>query len=143
MGSKAHLKDGESIARNFTGTTQRGSRRSLQQPRGLSGLELAPLAATQMRRQPDGPEAHAHQAAHGDSKGLEHSPDLAVAPFAQHDLVPAVRSAASARGDAVESGRAVFENDPLSESAQLLARELAPHPHRVLALDLVARVHEP
>src|SRR5207247_3304853 len=96
-----------------------------------------------MRRQADGSEAYAHQAAHGDSKGLEHSPDLAVAPFAQHDLVPAVRSAASARGDAVESGRAVFENDPLSESAQLLARELAPHPHRVLALDLVARVRQP
>jgi len=30
----------------------------------------------------------------------------------------------------------------LSESAEVLARELAPHPHRVFALDLVARMHE-
>src|SRR5213594_3472593 len=95
-----------------------------------------------MRRQPDWPEAHAHQAAHGDPERLEHAPDLTVAPFAQHDLVPAVRSAAPARGDAVEPGWAV-ESDPLSESAELFARELAPHPHRVLALDLVARMHEP
>src|SRR5437867_13446753 len=96
-----------------------------------------------MRRQPDWPEAHAHQAAHGDPERLEHAPDLTVAPFAQHDLVPAVRSAAPARGDAVEPGWAVVESDPLSESAELFARELAPHPHRVLALDLVARMHQP
>src|SRR2546425_9107360 len=95
-----------------------------------------------MRRQPDWPEAHAHQAAHGDPERLEHAPDLAVVPFAQHDLVPAVRSAAPARGDAVEPGRAVGQSDPLSESAELFARELAPHPHRVLVVDFVARMHE-
>src|SRR5207247_11218527 len=95
-----------------------------------------------MGRQPDGPEAHAHQAAHGDSKGLEHSSDLAVAPFAQHDLVPAVRAAASARGDAVEPCRTVFQRDPLSEPAEVLASELAAHPHRVLAPGLVAAMPE-
>src|SRR5439155_12294807 len=110
--------------------------------RRLPALKLAPLAAAQMGRQPDRPETHAHQAAHDDSKRLEHSSDLTVAPFAQHDLVPAVRAAASARGDAVEPCRTVFENNPLSERAQVLASELAPHPHRVLALDLVARMHE-
>src|SRR5207302_2920834 len=53
------------------------------------------------------------------------------------------RTAAPARGDAVEPGWAVDESDPLSEPTELFARELAPHPHRVLALDLVARMHEP
>src|SRR5712664_4143664 len=144
MGSKAHLKNDESIARNFTRNNanafseppsgvrfERG-----QEARGILGLELAPLASAQMRWQEDWPEAHTHQAAHGDSERLEHAPHLAVAPFAQHDLVPAVRPAAPARGNAVEPGRAVVEGDPLSECAELLARELAPHPHCVLALDL-------
>src|SRR6266852_3432879 len=149
MGSKAHLKSGRSIARNFTrnnGKTAGGASRVRlelsQQPRGILGLELAPLPSPQMRRQQDRPEAHAHQAAHGDSKRLEHAPHLAVSPFAQHDLVPAVRSAAPARGDAVEPGRAVVESDPFGEGAHLFARELAPYPHRVLALDLAARVHQ-
>src|SRR5260221_7259126 len=148
MGSKAHLKSAESIARNFTrnngrrsGAASRLRLERSEQPRGIPGLELAPLPAAQMRRQEDRPEAHAHQTAHGDSERLEHAPNLAVAPFAQHDLVPAVRSAAPARGDAVEPGRTVVEGDPLSQSAELLARKLAPHPHRVLALDLVAWMH--
>src|SRR6267143_7012823 len=150
MGSKAHLKNDESIARNFTRNNanafseppsgvrfERG-----QQPRRILGLELAPLASAQMRWQEDWPEAHAHQPAHGDSERLEHAPHLAVAPFAQHHLVPAVRSAAPARRDAVEPGRAVVENDPFGEGAHLFAREFAPYPHRVLALDLAARMHE-
>src|SRR5712691_10739576 len=92
-----------------------------KQSNGFPWIELAPLPAAQERRQAERPEAHAHQAAHGDSECLEHAPDLAVAPFAQHDLVPAVRSGAAARLDAVEPCRTVLQHDPARERQELLA----------------------
>src|SRR5713101_2902122 len=91
-----------------------------KQGSGFPWIELAALPAAQVRRQAERPEAHAHQAAHGDPERLEHAPHLAVAPFAQHDLVPAVRSGAAARLDALEPCRTVLEHDPARERALLL-----------------------
>src|SRR4029077_18567001 len=105
-------------------------------------IETAPSAAARIRRQHERAEAHAHQAAYRHAERFEHASHLAVASLAQHHLVPAVGPAPAARRNAVELRRTVVERDTAGELFHLLARKLAPHAHRVLALDLAAGVHE-
>src|SRR5690349_20000859 len=109
--------------------------------RSLLGIELSPMAAPEIRRQDEGSEAEAHQAAHGHAERLEDAPHLAVASLAQHYPISAVRTPAPAGRDAVERGRSVIEDHAARQRAEMFALERSPHPHGALALDLAARVH--
>jgi len=99
------------------------------------------LAAPQPRWQRDGPEPHPHQAAHRQSQGLEQPAHDAVAAFLQHDAVPAIGALAAFGCDGYATRHAVVQPDARQQPCRLRLGQLPAHPHRVLALETVARVH--
>src|SRR4029453_18152225 len=99
---------------------------------------LPPLDA---RRHGDGAVTGANQATHREAKRFEQAPELAIASFLDHDVVPMIGAFAAAILELLDLCRSVIELDARCERSLLLGRERAHHPDRVLALDLVARMH--
>jgi hypothetical protein len=119
--------------------------RRAEQRVDLVQLELHHFAALELRRHRDASVAHAQQARHGEADRLEQAAHLAVAAFLDDDLVPVVRAVLVAAGvlDLLDLRRAVVELDAALQRLDLLVGEPSEHAHRVLALDLVARMHHP
>ena len=75
---------------------------------------------------------------------MKDSPDFTFVTFFQDHVVPVVRALAALVHEAVEAALlAVDLHALLGEELHLLGRERAHEAHGVLALDLVARVHQP
>ena len=103
--------------------------------------KLAPLSWRKIARQLDGSVAHALQPAHTGTDRLENAPHLAVAPFPQGDPVPAVGAVAgSFQRDALERSGSVIQMDALLQFFNIYG---ALHSRQILALDLIAWVHQP
>ncbi len=74
-------------------------------------------------------------------KRLDQAAHLAVAAFLQHDVIPMIGALSAAVLECLDLGRAVLELDARQQRLLLFRRERADDPHRILALDLVTRVH--
>src|SRR5690606_27510106 len=61
----------------------------------------------------------------------------------QNDVAPDVRAGASPKLDRLDPRRTVLELDALSKPLDLLRIRLPEQPHRILALEPVARMHQP
>jgi hypothetical protein len=111
----------------------------------VGGFELRKLPALEMRRHRQRPVARANQPAHHQSERLEDSSHLAVATLLQHDVIPAIGAVLVAARIAhlLAARKAVLELDAFREGLHLLVGETPHDAHRVFALDLVARVHQP
>src|SRR6185312_16400437 len=106
-------------------------------------FHLADLAALHVARQLHAAEAHAHEAAHHEAHRFHHAAHLAVLPLAQDHVVPVVGALAAAILEGVELAELAVDVHAGDELLALLLGELPHHAHRVLALDLEARVREP
>src|SRR5690606_36537045 len=87
--------------------------------------------------------AHADQPADDEPDRVEQAAHLAVAPLPQNDVAPDVRAGASPKLDRLDPRRTVLELDALSKPLDLLRIRLPEQPHRILALEPVARMHQP
>src|ERR1044072_327733 len=108
--------------------------------------DLAPLSRRQIARQLDAPIAHAQEPAHARAHGLEHAAHFAVTPFLERHAIPAVCATSGPRVrrlDALEGGRSIRELDAAAQLFNIGGTQFTLHAHRVLALELVARVHQP
>lgn len=105
-------------------------------------LHFLVTPARQPGRQVHQAEAHPDQAGDLQAQGFEQAPHLAVAAFLENDVVPVVGPLPAAVLDALDQRRPVLELDAALECGRLLRGDAAEDAHGVLALDLVARVHE-
>jgi hypothetical protein len=101
------------------------------------------LPALQLRRQIEGTEAGAHEAAHRDAGGGKHPAHEPVASFTHPHPVPAVAALSPLRFQQLEPRGSVLELDPAAHSGYLLLAELADDPHGVIAHLLKTRMREP
>src|SRR5574340_1835457 len=104
--------------------------------------ELHLLPAAQLRRQRDRAEADSGQARHGEAEMLEQPPHFALAAFLDDHAVPAVGPLAAGDKAALQLGRPVVQFNPCEQLCDHVLGQLAQHPHRVLALDFEARMHQ-
>ena len=87
--------------------------------------------------------AYPDQAAHRQSNGLEHAPDLAIAAFTQGRAIPDIPARPAGTFQHIEVSGPVIEFDPRPEPPKLRFGYGADHANGVFARYLVARVHEP
>lgn len=104
------------------------------QPGDLIRIERPAGTAPQLAEL-DWPEAHADHAIHREAYRTERRPQLAMAAFTKHDVVPAIVRRAAGVLDRREPRDTLVELDACLEIPQLLGRRLAEHAHGVLALD--------
>src|SRR5690606_17952784 len=108
--------------------------------------QLLRLAAQQFTRQADLAVAHALEAADLAALRFPQAAHFAVAAFLDHDLEPVMGVGAADALDLVELRRAVLERHAAGEAVDDVVRHAflalrGAHPHHVLALDLVRRMH--
>ncbi|CAB3788196.1 hypothetical protein LMG28614_02640 [Paraburkholderia ultramafica] len=84
----------------------------------------------------------ADQAADHQAGRFEHTAHFAVTPFGERDVIPVIGAFAAAVADAQEVRRAVVQLDAMQQLLTHAFGQLADHPHRILTLDAVTRVHE-
>ncbi len=82
------------------------------------------------------------EAAHGQTRSLEESPDFPVAPFAKRNFIPDVAAGPSRTFDALESRQTPLEIDARLQLFKLLGSQLAQYSNGVAADDFEARVHQ-
>ena len=75
--------------------------------------------------------------------GLQHAPDLAVAPLRNRHAIPAIGALAPALVNGAKGRHAVLELHTIEQALLFLVAQSAQHAHRVLPLQAKARVHEP
>jgi hypothetical protein len=104
---------------------------------------LARTATSQIARQGNRAESHPDQATDDQADRLDHTANFTIAPLAQGHGIPAIDAIATRFLELVKPRRTIFEVNPLNELPALLGVKLAEHANCVLALDLVAWMHEP
>ena len=98
---------------------------------------------TEMPGKNHGSETHASEPTDRATDRLEELAYLAVASFPKYDVKPSVLALPSRRPQRLEPGFSIVQHDPVGERAELLPVRRASNPHRVLAFDAGARMHEP
>jgi hypothetical protein len=108
----------------------------------LGRRQLGPTSPRQPAGQRHRPEAQPHQTADRQPDHIEHAPDFAITPFADHHAIPGIRPVAAQIFDHRKHRRPILERHAFEQSRANLVVDSSENSHCVFTLPAVARVHE-
>ena len=106
-------------------------------------VEFNKSTALQSARKQHGAIANPDQAADGVANGLEHAPNLAVAPFRNRDPIPAISAFAATGFDGGELRNPVIKVDAFEQTLLFFVAQRAQHAHCIFPLQTEPGMHKP